>query len=929
MAAKKARKLFQVAKELNLALDTLTNELDSQGFEATKRQMTPIPDEVYQSLLKRFAPDRWAELQAEEERRETEAKARETKEIRDAELQKIYEAPAPEKSPAAPAKKRPSVRSISADDVIPVPPPEAKVPEAEKPAAKQQEAKPAPVEEARQAPGGEQEEKPAEQPREKRKTRKKTTSPSVRQAPAEMPAAETEEQVKGKERHKAKPAARLSVRGAVSNDDIVQYTPPPKEEKPETPPPPPSAPRKTSEEEDEEGAKRKRKRKRKTRKTEDKPQQEQATSAKGGGWVATGKSSKRKRKRDKKKKVDVKEVQDSVRKTLAAMDDRGKKRRKRKITSDVGMVDDETNLLKVTEFVSTSELAQLMDVAVTELIKECMLLGLRVTINQRLEKDTIELLAEEHGYKVEFIDQVDDEDIAGEEEEEDDGELMPRPPVVTVMGHVDHGKTSLLDYIRSTQVVAGEAGGITQHIGAYEIEYDEKKITFLDTPGHEAFTAMRARGAQATDIVVLVIAADDQVMPQTVEAIDHAKAANVPMVVAINKMDKAGANPTKVKRQLADMNVVVEEFGGDVQIAEVSAKSGMGIEDLLAKILIAAEMLELQAVQDAPARGVVVESRLDKGRGTICTVLVQKGTLHEHDVFVAGPYFGRVRAMFDERGKKKTEAKPGQPVEITGFESAPHVGDSFIVYVNEKEARDIASKRQLQLREQEMRLKESFSKPSFLTTLEGSEKKILNLIIKGDVDGSVEAIADALMRLSTTEVEVKIIHRSVGPINESNVLLASASHALIIGFNVHPNLNAREMAARESVTYRTYRVIYELIEDIKADIIGMHRREFEEQVLGTIEVRDLFKISRIGTIAGCHVVQGKIDRSNKVRVIRDGSEIYHGDIDTLKRFKDDVKEVQQGYDCGIKVANFNDIKVGDVLESYHMVEVEREIEVEG
>ncbi len=908
MAAKKARKLFQVAKELNLASETLMEALKAEGVEATKKQMTPITDEVYQTLLQRFAPDRWAELQAIEERRESEAKERETQEVRQADLQKILES---SEQPSAPPKKRPSVRSITSDDVIQTPPPEETVPE----------------------PEGEPELQPSEAEAPKRKTRSRAASPSVRQAPPDLPAPrkpQAEKPEAGEAKAKPQRASRPSVRGTVSNEDIVQYTPPPKEDKPKPPPPPPPAKPADEKEEDEDAKRRKRKRKRKPRAEETKQPAKETSGGAKGGWVSTGKASKRKRKRDKKKKVDVREVQDSVRKTLAAMDTTSRKRKRRKVTSDVGMVDDEANQLKVTEFISTSELAQLMDVPVTDLIKECLLLGLRVTINQRLEKDTLELLAEEHGYQVEFIDQVADEEIiADHEEEEDEGELLPRPPVVTVMGHVDHGKTSLLDHIRETHVVAGEAGGITQHIGAYEIERNDKKITFLDTPGHEAFTAMRARGAQATDIVVLVVAADDQVMPQTVEAVDHAKAADVPMVVAINKMDKPGADSTKVKRQLAELNVMVEEFGGEVQAAEVSAKTGMGIENLLDSILIASEMLELKAVQDAPAKGIVIESRLEKGRGTVCTVLVQKGALHEGDVFVAGPYFGRVRAMYDERGQKRDKALPGQPVEITGFEAAPHVGDTFVVFSVEREARELASKRQLQLREQEMRLKESFSKPSFLTTLEGSEKKILNLIIKGDVDGSVEAIADALMRLSTDEVEVKIIHRSVGPINESNVLLASASHALIIGFNVHPNLNAREMAQRENVSYRTYRVIYELIEDIKADIIGMHRREFEEQVLGTIEVRDLFKISRIGTIAGCHVVQGKVSRNNKIRVIRDGTEIYNGAIDTLKRFKEDAKEVQQGYDCGIKVENFNDIKVGDVLESFHEVEVERHIEVDG
>ncbi|HEB84923.1 MAG TPA: translation initiation factor IF-2, partial [Bacteroidetes bacterium] len=651
-----------------------------------------------------------------------------------------------------------------------------------------------------------------------------------------------------------------------------------------------------------------------------------------GGWVSTGEAggSKKRRKRDKRKKVDEKEVQESIRQTMAAMEETGRrKKKKRRIEPQVGMVDEESNLLKITEFISTAELAGLLELPVTDLIRECLMLGLRVTINQRLEHDTIQLLAEEHGYSVEFIDQLEEEHLLeeSEEEEEEAGELEPRPPVVTVMGHVDHGKTTLLDHIRHTRVAEGEAGGITQHIGAYEIEHAGRKITFLDTPGHEAFTAMRARGAQTTDIVVLVVAADDQVMPQTIEAIDHAKAAGVPIVVAINKMDKPGANAEKVRQQLADHGVLVEEWGGEVQSAEVSAKTGAGIDDLLEKILIASELLDLKAVREAPARGVVIESRLDKGRGTVCTVLVQRGTLHVGDVFVAGPYFGRVRAMFDEHGDKVKEAVPGQPVLITGFESAPHVGDHLVVFQNEHEAKELAGRRQLQIRDQEMRLREGVGKGDLLQAIDGTEYRELRLVIKGDVDGSVEAIADSLMRLSSDEVGVKIIHRSVGPINESDILLASASKAMVIGFNVHPNLKARELAQRNDVHFQTYRVIYELIEDIKEILKGMYRRETAEEVVGTLEVRNLFKISRIGTIAGCYVLQGKIERTNQVRILRDGTEVYTGTLESLKRFKEDVREVAQGFECGVKIAGFNDIKVGDTIEAFVIVEVDREIEV--
>ncbi len=902
MAAKKVRKLFQVAKELNLATSTLTEELESQEFEVTKKQMTPIPDDIYEGLLRKFAPDRWAEMQEEISRHESEEKERQAQAQRNADLQEILKSKE-EETVSAPAKPTPSVRHLEPGEVI-IPPIEPEIAEVDR--VEIEEKKP-------------------------KKKAKKVPKPTVRETPKDHKIPEISiEEVAESAVEPEKTAVKengTTVRGAVSNDDIIAYKPQkPVEKKEKAAPKPDKAPVAEKPAEEEKPEKRKRKRKRKPQKAEE---QMEGVQKKAGGWVSTGEAAggKRKRKRSKKKKVDIKEVQATIKQTMAAMDDHGgKKKKRRRVEADVGIIDEDSNLIKITEFVSTTDLAQLIDVPVTDLIKECLMLGLRVTINQRLDSDTIQLLAEEHGYKVEFIDQVAEEEIE-EEEVEETGELIDRPPVVTIMGHVDHGKTSLLDHLRKSQIVDGEAGGITQHIGAYEISHNDRKITFLDTPGHEAFTAMRARGAQVTDVVVLIVAADDQVMPQTVEAIDHAKAAGVPVVVAINKMDKEGAEPEKVKRQLADKNLVVEEYGGDIQCAEISAKKGTGIPDLLDNILIAAEMLELKAVADTTAKGVIIESRLDKGRGTICTVLVQKGTLNVGEVFVAGPYFGRVRAMFDEQGRKREDARPGQPVEITGLEAAPHVGDPFVVYKDEREAKDIATKRQLQMREQEMRLREGYGKMDLLT-MDDQDHRELRLIIKGDVDGSVEAIADSLMRLSTKEVDVKIISRNVGPINESDVLLASTSNAMIIGFNIHPNLKAREMAQAEGVTIQAYRVIYELIEEVKDIIKGLHRRKFEEQIVGTAEIRDLFKISRIGVIAGCYVVNGRIDRNNKVRVLRDGQSIFEGDIETLRRFKDDAKEVKEGFECGIKVYNFNDVKVGDFIEAIEMVEVEREIEME-
>ncbi|MBZ0264186.1 translation initiation factor IF-2 [bacterium] len=920
MAAKKSRKLYQVAKELNHSHETLIEELESRGYSLPKKHMTPVPEEMYEELLKYFAPKLYASHKEELHQAEAAEKARKTQEVRQADLQAILQSGTEEvaKKPAPTVRQhdpsfKPEKDSIEDKKDIKEEPvsvdleAESSTEEADLPVAPRKRVAPSVRDSARPIP---QEEKPA--------------AKVEKEVEPEVAAEEVSPQAQ----------KQTSVRGAVSNDDILQYTP--TEKTPEKPKPESTKKKQkdtpvagsSEDEKDESKDKSKRKRKRKTRKKDSEPE-----VAKDQPWAGTedkssGGKKKKKRDRRKRKKVDEKEVQESIRLTMAAMEDSGKKKKRRRVERDVGIVDEEVNLLKVTEFISTAELASLIDVPTGELIRECLMLGLRVTINQRLDRDTIQILAEEHEYKVEFVDQVGEEELIQEEEIEDKEEdLEPRAPVITVMGHVDHGKTSLLDYIRETRVAEGEAGGITQHIGAYEVKHKDQVITFLDTPGHAAFTAMRARGAQATDVVVLVVAADDLVMPQTKEAIDHSKAANVPMVIAINKMDKPGANADKVRRQLSEYNVYVEEYGGDVLNAEVSAKTGAGIDDLLDKILLSAEILELRANPNTLARGIIIESRIEKGRGTVCTVLVQRGTLKVGDVFVAGPYFGRVRAMYDEVGGKRKSAGPAQPIEITGFESAPHVGDQLVAYKTEHEAKEVSSNRQQQMREQEMRLREGF-KGNFLQNIDGTDRRELRLILKGDVDGSVEAIADSLMRLTTDEVSVKIIHRSVGPINENDVLLASASKAMIIGFNIHPNQKAREMAQRDEVEFKTYRIIYELIQDITDILTGMYKREFVQEVVGAAEVRNLFKISRLGVIAGCMVTSGKMEKSNRVRVLRDGVSIYEGELDSLKRFKDDAKEVATGFECGIKVANFNDIKVGDVVESLVEVEVEREIEMD-
>ncbi|WP_441000607.1 translation initiation factor IF-2 [Fodinibius sp. SL11] len=586
----------------------------------------------------------------------------------------------------------------------------------------------------------------------------------------------------------------------------------------------------------------------------------------------------------------------------------------------------EDQVIEATEFITVSDLAELMDVQANDVITTCMDLGMMVSINQRLDASTIELVAEEYGYEVEFIDA--DEAIEEIELEEDDPEdLQPRAPIITVMGHVDHGKTSLLDYIRKSQVAEGEAGGITQHVGAYEVTTDDgRPITFLDTPGHEAFTAMRSRGAQATDIVILVVAADDAVMPQTIEAINHAKAAGVSIIVAINKMDKPGANPDKIKQQLAEHDVIVEEYGGTNQVAEVSAKTGEGIPDLLEKVLIESELMELKANPDRNADGVVLEARVDKGKGIVSNILVQNGTLEVGDPFVAGPCFGRVRAMENEHGERIESAGPSTPLQLTGFDDIPQAGDKLVVLDDEKKAKEIANQRQQIKREQELRQSKHMSLDDLSRRLALGEIEDLNIIIKADVDGSIEALSGALQKLSNEEVSVNIIHTGAGAITESDVLLASASEAIIIGFQVRPTSNARKVAEEEEIDIRLFSVIYDAVDEVKDAMEGMLSPEISERLYGNAEVREIFKVSSVGTIAGCYVTDGKINRNNPVRVVRDGVVIYDGEIDALKRFKDDVKEVKSGYECGISIVNYNDIKVGDVIENYEVVEERRSLE---
>ena len=641
----------------------------------------------------------------------------------------------------------------------------------------------------------------------------------------------------------------------------------------------------------------------------------------------------KKKKRVKKFEIDEKDVKAAIKKTMLSMDDTivtnraavRKKKRKEREAEEERLQELKTldkNKIRVNEYIAVSELANLMSVPVGDVISKCIGLGLMVSINQRLDVETITLVADEFGYDVEFQKEYTAEAL--EDFDDEDESLETRPPVVTIMGHVDHGKTSLLDYIRRTNVVAGESGGITQHIGAYQVDIGGgKQITFLDTPGHEAFTAMRARGAQLTDIVVLVIAADDAVMPQTVEALNHAQAAGVPIIIAINKIDKPGANPEKIKQQMADRNVLVEDWGGKYQSVQLSAKSGLNVDLLLEKIVLEADLLDLKANPNRIARGAVVESQLDKGRGVTGTILVQKGTLRIGDPFVAGIHHGKVRAMFDERGNKVLEAPPSTPVLVLGFEGAPQAGDSFIVLESEREAREISLKRQQLKREQDQKQVHHITLDEIAKQISIGGVKELALIVKGDVDGSVEALSDSLMKLSNQEVIVRVIHKGVGGISESDVLLAAASNAIIIGFHVRPNINARKLAENQKVDIRLYSVIYNAINEVKSALEGLLSPVISEEVTATLEIRDTFKVPKSGTIAGCYVLDGKITRNNKIRLIRDGIVIHEGSIGNLRRFKDDVREVDAGYECGLNIENFNDLKVGDIIEAYKLVETKK------
>jgi len=826
--------------------------------------------------------------------------------------------PEPEKQPKPEAKKEQKSSKSKKQEKKPEPPKEQEV------KAKEEKSKP-----AEQKP---EKTKPAEQ--KKKATQKEKEDPSkAKQQPAKETEQLPEEEQKKKQDRLIKAEAPelrgLKILGKIDTDKFKK--PKKKKEKDKKTSESPAKKGQSASDKDDDSKKRRRRKRKKITTTTDNRgrRQDRGDRRRGRG-----------KDKEEAKEVSQKEIEEKIKATMARLSGGGKKKRQKMRRDNRERIrerqeqieqEQETGKLEVTEFISVSELASLMNVAPTDVITACMNLGVIVSINQRLDAEIIELIAEEFGHEVEFIsvEEQADEEVEIEDDPED---LEPRAPIVTVMGHVDHGKTSLLDFIREASVVSGEAGGITQHIGAYEVYVDDKKITFLDTPGHEAFTAMRARGAKITDIAIVVIAADDSIMPQTREAISHAQAAGVPIVFAINKIDKPEAQPERIKQELASMNYLVEEWGGKYQSQDISAKTGENIDLLLEKVLLEAEIQELKANPHREATGAILEASLDKGRGYVAKVLVQSGSLDIGDTVAAGEYSGKIKAMFNERGQRVKSAGPSTPVLLLGLDGAPQAGERLKEYDSDQEARQIANRRAQIAREQANRATKRISLDEIGRRLALGSFKELNLIVKGDVDGSVEALSDSLIKLSIETVQVNVIHRAVGAITESDVLLASASDAIIIGFQVRPTGNARQIAEREGVQIKMYSIIYEAINEIKSAIEGMLEPTKEEKITAQVEVREVFKISKVGTVAGCYVQEGKITRNTNVRLIRDGIVVYptregaHAKISSLKRFKDDVKEVRSGLECGISIENYNDIKVGDIIEGFEIIEVKQKLE---
>jgi translation initiation factor IF-2 len=921
VAAEKSKKIYQVAKELNVATPAIVEYLEDRGFDVPKKHMSQLTDEMYAEVIRKFDPARWQRQIEDETRAQEDVRRAEAERARAEQSLKILDDLASQAQAAETLIQQVEEQKVArtrkvekaAEDE------EAKRLAEEKRRAEEEEAKRA-AEEKRQA--------------EEAERQRLITEENARRE-TERREDERKRQEEGARRRKEgdtrpRPSERPRAEGRAPRPETAGRPPRPAGERPARPAgerPSTTAPRAgttAARPKDTTAPPKRRPTKEDIEQLERQKKLLAAQKAeKYRKAIIEGEREQAARRKQRRRRVDQKEVSASIKQTLASMDTGKKKHRRRERDVEVGAED--TNTLRLTEFVTTQELANLMDVEVNEVIGKFLSMGKLVSINQRLEKDLIELIADEFGFRAVFVADSEEELIEDTEEERPE-DLLPRAPVITVMGHVDHGKTSLLDFLRKTSVVSGEHGGITQHIGAYEVKYHGRSITFLDTPGHEAFTAMRARGAQITDIVVLVVAADDQVRPQTVEAINHAQSAGVPIVVAINKIDKPNSDPERVRQQLAERNVLVEQWGGKVQAAEISAKFGTGIENLLDELLLASDVLEMKANPNRSARATVIETRLEKGRGIIATLIVTGGTLHVGDNFVAGQHYGKVRALLDERGELLTEVLPGHPVQVIGFSGAPQAGDTFVVFESEREVKEIAMRRQLLQREQTFRQIRMMSLDQISERIREGGLRELSLIVKGDADGSVEAICDTLQRLSTGEVAVKIVHRGVGAISESDVLLASATGAIILGFHVHPNIKARELAGREQVDIRVYRVIYEMEDDIRAALEGMLAPDTKEEVVGLVEVRELFAIPKVGTICGSYVVSGKISRSSQVRLLRDGREVWRGKLASLRRFKDDAREVRAGMDCGIGLDGATDVHMGDTLEVFETIEVKRKLE---
>ena len=878
MSEVKPIRLIKAAKTLNVGTETIVEFLKSKDFEVENKPTTKLTPEMYTELLREFRGE--VDLKEEAEQVELGSKAKNVKiEIgADGTRKEVVEEDEEETAEETPEEPDTKKVELSGPKVV------GKIDIGEKKTEDESTEEDAPSEEVA-------EEDAADTPSEEEST--STEAPAAEKDADDAEAPDEAKKPKEKKEEDFIKTQKVELSGPKILGKIE------------------------IKEDRRDGEKRKRKRVRKSAKIDPR---------KGGG--PGGRKGK-----DEKQVVSEKEIEEKLKQTMAKLQAaQGGKSQRQKVRrakrqdmheaqAEREAATGEDGKLKVTEFISVSELASLLDVEPTEIIKKAFMLGVMVSINQRLDAELIELIVSEYDREVEFISASDTDVFADTEDDPED--LEPRAPVVTIMGHVDHGKTSLLDYIREASVASGEAGGITQHIGAYEVETERGNISFLDTPGHEAFTAMRARGAKLTDVAIIVIAADDNIMPQTKEAISHAQSAGVPMIFAINKIDKPGANPEKIKEELAAMDLLVEDWGGKYQSQDISAKTGQNVDELLEKIILEAELLELKANAKKDGIGAVIEASLDKGRGYVATLLVENGSLNHGDFVVAGPYSGKVKAMFDHTGQKITEAGPAQPVQILGLDGAPQAGEKFKVFGSEQDGKQVATRREQLEREQGIRTQKHITLDEIGRRLALGTFKELNIIIKGDVDGSIEALSDSLLKLSTEEIQVNVLHKAVGAVSESDIMLASASDAIIIGFQVRPTVKARQLAETEGVEIRLYSVIYNAIEEIKAAMEGMLEPTIEETITANLEVLDIFKITKVGTVAGCTVVDGKIRRTNKVRVVRDGIVVYDGELGSLKRYKDEVKEVVSGQECGLNIKNFNDVKVGDEIEAYEETEVQR------